>query len=163
MANLSDGWRRRTFKGATVQSTTKIIDNLPIGTYRWVVQAIDTALAGSPFTKIGTFSITSNVAEYIIAGRVMNPSGQGIPNARIKEGNAVLAITDSNGFYCFAKSPGWSTSSNKPIKPFILATPTGEYTINPASRNYTNLSTHKINQDFIVTHKSVIHDHSSTN
>ncbi|MCX5680702.1 MAG: FG-GAP-like repeat-containing protein [Candidatus Omnitrophica bacterium] len=162
MANLSNGWRRKPSKEAIVQGTTKIIDHLPIGNYRWGVQAIDTALSGSPFTKLANFSVTSNVVKYIVTGRVTNPSGQGMPNVRIKQGNTVLAVTDSDGIYYFAKSaaPAWSGT----VKPFIPVIPAmSGYTCSPTNRSYTNLNTHKINQDFIVTTVSVIHHNSSTN
>lgn len=58
MAEIKNGWRRIPAKGWTIQGTGKTIRNLPPGIYYWSVQAIDTALAGSPLlTQLHSFMI----------------------------------------------------------------------------------------------------------
>ena len=52
-ADLSSGWRRQPQMGAW-HGLTASLTNLPPRTYYWSVQAVDTALAGSPFATAGS-------------------------------------------------------------------------------------------------------------
>lgn len=81
----SDGWRRVAKPGIASRPTWKLV--LPVGIYYWKVQAIDSALAGSPFSGEATFAIpeqaprvltlsaTTNSAGYPILNGSVNPNG----------------------------------------------------------------------------------------
>ena len=139
MAQLNNGWRKIPAIGP-IQGITKTIYNLPDGYYYWGVQAIDTALAGSLFSKVNAFTIGN--AAYTISGRITD-SGTGVPDVQIKEGSQVLTTTDSSGNYIFTKSSGWS-GMIKPVK--------SNYIFSPIQRTYTNLSADQINQNYAAHH-----------
>ncbi|TAG76259.1 MAG: hypothetical protein EAZ23_00040 [Oscillatoriales cyanobacterium] len=61
--SLNDGTRQLVGLGNVNQNTRWQLKNLPRGKYFWSVQAIDTAWAGSPFAKEGSFTIDNRPPE----------------------------------------------------------------------------------------------------
>ncbi|MCP4658216.1 MAG: DUF11 domain-containing protein [bacterium] len=59
MSAVGTGWRRVAQIGNAGPGTTAVIQALPPGDYYWSVQAVDSALAGSPFASEGTFTVCS--------------------------------------------------------------------------------------------------------
>ncbi|MHC4671805.1 MAG: FG-GAP-like repeat-containing protein [Planctomycetota bacterium] len=57
MADLSSGWRRIPAMGNTQKKRSWTLKDLPNGTCYWSVQAIDTALSGSPWSPEQSFSL----------------------------------------------------------------------------------------------------------
>jgi hypothetical protein len=58
-ADLATGFRRLPQPGTAHTNAWRLVD-LAKGTYTWSVQAVDSALAGSPFSAEGTFTITNS-------------------------------------------------------------------------------------------------------
>jgi len=60
-SDLATGLRRVPNFGNAGHTNQWLVANLPRGTYYWSVQAIDTGLAGSPFSSEASFTITNDV------------------------------------------------------------------------------------------------------
>jgi hypothetical protein len=58
--SLDDGTRQLVGLGNVNQNTQWQLKDLPLGTYHWSVQAIDTAWAGSPFATEGSFTLANS-------------------------------------------------------------------------------------------------------
>ncbi|MEG5030101.1 FG-GAP-like repeat-containing protein [Microcoleus sp. AT8-B1] len=58
--SLDDGTRQLVGLGNVNQNTQWQLKDLPLGTYHWSVQAIDTAWAGSPFAEEGSFTLANS-------------------------------------------------------------------------------------------------------
>lgn len=60
IANISSGFQRVPKLANAQQSNRWVIENLPLGTYYWSVQAIDKGYAGSSFATEKIFTVTSS-------------------------------------------------------------------------------------------------------
>lgn len=60
LSNMGTGKRYAINKGNAGMGTLWRINDLPNGTYYWRVQAIDQAFSASPFSEMGTFTISGN-------------------------------------------------------------------------------------------------------
>jgi len=81
---------------------------------------------------------SASSSSYAISGVVML-GNQGLPDVQIKEGNAVLATTNSSGVYSFSKASGWTGT----VAPSLAG-----HTFTPANRSYTNLNSNQSAQDY---------------
>ena len=106
--------------------------------------SIDTADSVS----VEEWSITSGInaelstSNPIIAGAVKTPEDLGIEGVIISFSEQGDAVTDSNGNYFRTVSNGWSGT----------VTPSKEgCTFSPSSRNYTNVTSDQLNENYIAT------------
>lgn len=69
MSDITTGYRKIIQMGNAQKDTSRIIKDLPLGTYIWYVQAIDNGFTGSVFSETKYFTIVlDNIEEEDISG-----------------------------------------------------------------------------------------------
>jgi len=101
IANMASGYRRIVQRGNAGCTNRWVLRNLPRGTYYWNVQAMDAALAGSPFSTNGSFVVTrpdiSPIADQFVApGFQPAPIPFTIYDGETAANNLVLSASSSN-------------------------------------------------------------------
>ena len=82
-------------------------------------------------------------ATYTISGNVLASDGTGISSAIVSTtSNGGSAVTDAAGFYTITVSEGWSGT---------LTVSKADYTIEPASGTYTNVTADIANENYLAT------------
>ncbi|MCL5105036.1 MAG: FG-GAP-like repeat-containing protein [Armatimonadetes bacterium] len=136
MADIASGFRRLPAIGNAQKRLSWTLNGLRGGTYYWSVQAIDAALAGSPWAAEQSVAVDYRR----ISGHVKNTSGAGVPDVVIStDGNTASSTTDTQGYYELWVPAGW-TGSVAPTKP--------AYQFVPSSIPYTSVSSNTDVQDY---------------
>lgn len=107
---------------------------LPIRTYYWSVQAIDSGYAG------GAWATEQVISAVRITGYVRLHDGTPVSGVAVQASTGgTSTTTDSNGYYEIWVLDGWSGT---------VTVSKSQYLFNPASRTYTNVVADQSNQDF---------------
>jgi hypothetical protein len=100
------------------------------------VQVSSYGCSPTPESRTGFLNVTRTAPLITISGRITSENGQGLAGV-----NVAGTTTDTNGYYSLTVSNGY-TGTHVPSR-------TG-YTFSPTNRNYSNITTSQINQDFVV-------------
>lgn len=97
-SGTTNGWRRVAALGNMFMNRKWVLNNLPVGTYQWTVQAIDANFMGGPFAIAKIFSIAATGINDVVSGVTIGTSnGQLLVDN--KSGNpmeiAVYSVTGS--------------------------------------------------------------------
>jgi len=87
MSSSTNGWRRIAAMGNVFMNRKWVLNNLPVGTYEWTVQAIDANFTGGSFAIVKIFTIAATDVKELISGvsigssdgKLMIDNNSGIP------------------------------------------------------------------------------------
>lgn len=139
----------RQYLGSTVVNTSAA----NIGSFE---VTLPVAVASGDFLAATATDINGNTSEFSqcrsvssstvsISGRITDSAGSPLRNARVvlSGGLSRQTLTDSNGLYSFGNLPNNSNYS--------VTSSLANYDFSPVSRNYTNLDSNQVNQNFVGT------------
>jgi hypothetical protein len=89
----------------------------------------------------GTIYILTNL---LVSGNIIGTNGAGIVGMSVQPNGLPAVTTDINGFYSVIVPPAWTGN----------ITPSGNAQFMPASRNYSNLASNALNQNYLVASPS---------
>jgi phosphodiesterase/alkaline phosphatase D-like protein len=124
----ASGFRRVVRAGNAQNKLSKTLTGLPVGTYYWSVQAVDTAFAGSPFATEGQFTLAAPVSITAAASQMGGHSA--VLNGTINANGA-----ETMGWF------EWGTSTNYGNNTATFLVPGGVAGAVAVSNTITGLST----------------------
>jgi len=132
ISGTTNGWRRIAAMGNVFMNRKWVLNNLPVGTYQWTVQAIDANFVGGPFAIAKTFTIVATDIKEHISGvsfgtsewklLVDNKTGNSMDitvysstGSLLKQlkTNGLLAIPMQQGIYIVKATDGTNTMVKK--------------------------------------------------